>query len=87
VIVFLNYNLSIFDLKLEINSKGREGVDFLINDKHIYLESIDLDNSISSVKCKKPDLGELKKDLIPELAKYALENMISKLKMLVYYVK
>jgi hypothetical protein len=111
---------------------GREGVDFLIGENQLYLQSIDLDTTQRSIKIKKQDLGELKdklfvalvliidkeskvvylipsKDLsqsnsnifiennvslmpslsnweikissntIPELSKYALENMINKL--------
>lgn len=134
MIDFIKYNLTIFDLKLESNPKGREEVDFLIGENQLYLQSIDLDNSQRYIKIKKQDLGELKdnlfvalvliidkepkvlylipsKDLlqkdsnifiennvslmpslsnweikvssntIPELAKYAIENMIDKLKV------
>ncbi|WP_418645106.1 hypothetical protein [Tenacibaculum insulae] len=120
-------------VKVVENENGREGVDFLIGDKQLHLQSIDLDTSQRSIKIKKQDLGELNDNLfialvliidkrpkvvyiipskelsqsdsnifinnevslmpslsnweikvssntIPELAKYALENMIDKLK-------
>ena len=130
---FIKSELKNFYLKLITKESGREGVDFLIGENQLYLNSIDLDTTQRSIKIKKQDLGELKdnlfvalvliidkepqvfylilsKDLlqsnsnvfiennvslmpnlsnweikvssntIPELAKYALENMISKLK-------
>ena len=120
-------------LELIAEVDGREGVDFLVGDNQLFLQSIDLDTSQRSIKITKQDLGELKdnlfvaivvvlekepkvaymipsKDLkqsdsnifteneialmpslsnweirvatntIPQLAKYALENMVSKLK-------
>jgi hypothetical protein len=133
-LTFIKSELKQFYLKLSMKPNGREGVDFLIGTKEIYLQSINLDSTQRSVKIKKQDLGELKdnlfvalvliigkepkvfylipsKDLlqtnsnifiennvslmpslsnweikvssntIPELAKYALENMIDKLKV------
>jgi len=133
ILGFIKYELASFDLKLTPKANGREGIDFLIGENQLYLQSIDLDTTQRSIKIKKQDLGELKdnlfvvliliidkepqvfylipsKDLsqvdsnifiennvslmpnlsnweikvssntIPELAKYALENMISKLK-------
>jgi hypothetical protein len=134
VLDFIKSELESFSLKLTSKQNRREGVDFLIGENQLYLQSIDLDTSQRSIKIKKQDLGELKdnlyvalvliidkepkvfylipsKDLlqtnsnifiennvslmpslsnweikissntIPELAKYALENMINKLKM------
>jgi hypothetical protein len=131
---FLKSELKSHSLELITKPDGRKGVDFLIGENQLYLQSIDLDTSQRSIKIKKQDLGELKdnlfvalvliidkepkvfylipsKDLlqadsnifiennvslmpslsnweikvssnsIPELAKYALENMINKLKM------
>ena len=131
---FLKSELKTFSLELTPKTNGREGLDFLIGENQLYLQSIDLDTSQRSIKIKKQDLGELKdnlfvalvliidkepkvfylipsKDLqqsnsnifiennvslmpslsnweikvstntIPELAKYALENMIDKLKV------
>jgi hypothetical protein len=130
---FIKSELDPFSLKLTPKRNGRKGVDFLIGENQLYLQSIDLDTSQRSIKIKKQDLGELKdnlyvalvliidkepkvfylipsKDLlqadniifkennvslmpslsnweikvssntIPELAKYAIENMIDKLK-------
>ena len=42
---------------------GREGVDFLIGDNQLYLQSIDLDTSQRCIKVAKQDLGELKDNL------------------------
>jgi hypothetical protein len=130
---FIKSELDPFSLKLTPKRNGRKGVDFLIRNSQLYLQSIDLDNSQRSIKIPKQELGELKdnlfvalvliidkkpkviyliqsKDLlqsnsnifkennvslmpslsnweikfssntIPELVKYALENMIDKLK-------
>jgi len=130
---FLKSELATFSLELSSKPNGREGVDFLIRDNQLYLQSIDLDTTQLSVKITKQKLGELKdnlfialvliiekepraiyfipsKDLqesnsnffvnnevslmpslsnweikvssntIPELAKYALENIFDKLK-------
>lgn len=126
-------NFKEFNLSFESKPNGREGVDFLIGDNQLYLQSIDLDTTQRSIKISKRDLGELKENLfialvliidkepkvtyliptkqlsqsnssifienevslmpslsnwelkvssntIPELAKYALENMVNKLK-------
>jgi hypothetical protein len=130
---FIKLELKSFDLELAVNLNGREGVDFLIGDNQLYLQSIDLDTTQRSIKIAKQDLGELNDKLfialaviidkepkvvylipskvlslsdnnffkenkvslmpslsnweikvssntIPELVKYALENMIDKLK-------
>ena len=122
-----------FNLELNTKKDGREGVDFLIGDNQLYLQSIDLDTTQRSIKITKQDLGALRDNLfvalvliidkeskvvylipskhlsksdnnifidneislmpslsnweikiststIPELAKYAFENMIDKLK-------
>ena len=131
---FVKLELQNIGLKLMSKPNGREGVNFLIGDKQLHLQSIDLDTIQRSIKISKQDLGELKdnlfialvlimeklpkvvylipsKDLtqsnsnifidnevslmpslsnweikvssntIPELAKYALENMVDKLKI------
>ncbi len=133
ILDFIKSELANFGLKLISKTNGREGVDFLIGTKEIYLQSIDLDTTQRRIKITKQELGELKdnlfialilaidkepkviylipsKDLtksnsnifienevslvpslsnweikvatntIPELAKYSLENMVSKLK-------
>lgn len=55
------------DLKLTPKPNGREGVDFLIRDNQLYLQSIDLDTSKRSIKISKQDLGELKENLFVAL--------------------
>lgn len=130
---FIKSELKSHSLELTTKTNGREGVDFLIGNNHIYLQPLDLDTVKQSIKISKQDLGELNDNLfialvliiekqprviylipskhlqepnnnnffvnndvslmpslsnweikfssntIPELAKYALENMIDKL--------
>lgn len=134
--VYLNFiksELENYNLELTPKQNGREGVDFLIGNNQLHLQSIDLDTTQRSIKIAKQDLGELRDNLfvalvliinrepkvvylipsedlsqsesnifienevslmpslsnweikistntIPELAKYALENMIDKLR-------
>lgn len=133
MIDFIKSELKNLNLELCSKSNGREGVDFLIGDNQLYIQSIDLDTTQRSIKITKQELGELKDNLfialvlimekqpkviylipsndlsqldngifinnevtlmpslsnweikvssytIPELAKYALENMVDKLK-------
>jgi len=130
---FMKSELNKAQIEVSQKESGREGVDFLIGDKQLYLQSIDFDAPQRSIKIVKQDLGELRNNLfvalvlildeepkavylipskelskldsdiftdnevslmpslsnweikvssntIPELAKYALENMIDKLK-------
>ena len=51
------------NLNLSLNPNGREGVDFLIGDNQLYLQSIDLDTIQRSIKIPKQKLGELKDNL------------------------
>lgn len=134
ILDFLKSELTSFDLELTPKQNGREGVDFLIGDNQLYLQSIDFDAPQRSIKIVKQDLGELKNNLFvalvlildeepkavylipskelsqldsdiftdnevslmpslsnweikyflnafPELEKYALENMVEKLKV------
>ena len=60
---FIKLELKNFDLKLAPKPDGREGVDFLIGDNQLYLQSIDLDTTQRSIKISKQDLGELKDNL------------------------
>jgi len=46
---------------------GREGVDFLIGDNQLYLQSIDFDTPQRSIKIVKQDLGELRDNLFVAL--------------------
>ncbi|WP_452602695.1 hypothetical protein [Pontimicrobium sp. MEBiC06410] len=60
----LKSELASFDLELTTKPNGREGVDFLIGDNQLYLQSIDLDTTQRSIKISKQDLGELKDNLL-----------------------
>ena len=64
---FIKSELESFSLKLTSNQNGREGIDFLIGENQLYLQSIDLDTSQRSIKIKKQDLGELKDNLFVAL--------------------
>ncbi|SFD39274.1 hypothetical protein [Algibacter pectinivorans] len=55
------------DLELKPKQNGREGVDFLIGDNQIHLQSIDLDTVQRSIKLSKQDLGELRNKLFVAL--------------------
>lgn len=56
-----------FNLELIPKLNGREGVDFLIEENQLYLQSMDLDTSQRFIKIKKQDLGELKENLFISL--------------------
>ncbi len=60
---FIKAKLTNFDLELIPKPYGREGVDFLVNNHQIYLQSIDLDTIQRSIKISKQDLGELNDNL------------------------
>ncbi|WP_132066111.1 hypothetical protein [Aquimarina spinulae] len=55
---FKNHNL-----ELTAKNDGREGVDFLIGNHHIYLQPLDLDTIQQSIKIAKQDLRELNDNL------------------------
>ena len=59
----LKSQLNRFGLELEAKADGREGVDFLIGDKQLYLQPINKDVAQLSIKISKEDLGELRGDL------------------------
>jgi hypothetical protein len=63
VLDFLKSELTRFYLELIAKPNGREGVDFLIGDNQLYLQSIDLDTTQRSIKISKQELGELKDNL------------------------
>ena len=46
---------------------GREGVDFIIEDNQLYVQSINLDIAQRSIKIAKQDLGELREKLFVAL--------------------
>jgi hypothetical protein len=64
---FIKSELDPFSLKLTPKRNGRKGVDFLIRNSQLYLQSIDLDNSQRSIKIPKQELGELKDNLFVAL--------------------
>ncbi len=51
------------NLELIVKPNGREGVDFLIGDKQLYLQPINKDAAQLSIKISKQDLGQLRGDL------------------------
>ncbi|WP_405252885.1 hypothetical protein [Dokdonia sp. Asnod3-C12] len=63
VLDFLKSEFKSHNLELTPKSNGREGVDFIIGTKEIYLKYIDLDTTQRSIKVTKQDLGELKDNL------------------------
>lgn len=63
ILDFIKSELANFGLKLISKTNGREGVDFLIGTKEIYLQSIDLDTTQRRIKITKQELGELKDNL------------------------
>jgi hypothetical protein len=64
LLAFIKAKLTNFDLELTPKPDGREGVDFLINNRQICLQSIDLDTIQRSIKITKQDLGELNDNLV-----------------------
>lgn len=78
---FLKSELASLDLELTPKPNGREGVDFLIGDNQLYLQSIDLDTTQRSIKIPKQDLGELKDALF-----IALVLIIDKEPKVVYLI-
>jgi len=64
---FIRFELKNFELELTPKSNGREGVDFLIGNNQLYLQSIDLDTTQRSIKIAKQDLGELRDKLFVTL--------------------
>ncbi|MFI1773756.1 hypothetical protein [Thalassobellus citreus] len=69
--------------QIEVSAKenGREGVDFLIGNKQIYLQPLDLDIILQSIKILKQELGELNDNLF-----IALVLIIKKQPRVVYVI-
>ena len=59
----LKSELKKVNLELTTKLNGREGVDFLIGDNELHLQSIDLDSTQRSIKILKEELRELKDNL------------------------
>ena len=70
-----------FNLELNTKKDGREGVDFLIGNNQLYLQSIDLDTAQRSIKIAKQDLGALRDKLF-----VALVLIIDKEPKIVYLI-
>lgn len=60
---FIKSEFKSYNLELTTKPDGREGVDFVIGENQLYLQSIDLDTTQRSIKITKQDLGELKDNL------------------------
>ena len=78
---FLKSELKSHNLELKPKNDGREGVDFLIGNHHIYLQPLDLDTVKQSIKISKSDLGELSNNLF-----IALVLIIEKQPRVVYII-
>jgi len=59
VLKFMKSELKKAQIDVSENESGREGVDFLIGNKQIYLQPLDLETILQSIKILKQDLGEL----------------------------
>lgn len=60
---FLKSELQSHNLELTAKNDGRERVDFLIGNRQIYLQPLDLDTVKQSIRISKQDLGELNDNL------------------------
>jgi len=60
---FMKLELKKAQIEFSQKESGREGVDFLIGNKNIYLQPLDLDTILQSIKILKHDLGELNDNL------------------------
>jgi hypothetical protein len=78
---FLSSELKRFHLELSSKPNGREGVDFLIGDNQLHLQSIDMDTTQRSIKITKQELGELKGNLF-----IALVLIMEKQPLVVYLI-
>ncbi|WP_298497657.1 hypothetical protein [uncultured Algibacter sp.] len=57
-IQFMKLELQNAQIEVSANKSRREGVDFLIGNKQIYLQPLDLDTILQSFKILKHELGE-----------------------------
>lgn len=73
VLDFLKSELKKNDLQLMPKPDGREGVDFMVGDKQLYLQPLNLDASQRSIKISKLGLGALRNDLFVVLV-LVIEN-------------
>jgi len=78
---FMKLEFQNAQIEVSENESGREGVDFLIGNKQIYLQSLDLDIILQSIKILKHELGELNDNLL-----IALVLIIEKQPRVVYII-
>lgn len=78
---FMQSELKNAQIEVSANERGREGVDFLIGNKQIYLQPLDLETILQSIKIVKQDLGELNDNLF-----IALVLIIEKQPRVVYVI-
>jgi hypothetical protein len=64
---FMKSELKKAQIEVSEKESEREGVDFLIGDNQLYLQSIDFDAPQRSIKIVKQDLGELRNNLFVAL--------------------
>lgn len=67
VLEFLKSEFKKTQIEVSQKKSGREGVDFIIGDNQLYLQSIDFDSPQRSIKIVKQDLGELRDNLFVAL--------------------
>jgi hypothetical protein len=60
---FMKLELQNAQIEVSANESGREGVDFLIGNKQIFLQPLYLETILQSIKIVKQDLGELNDNL------------------------
>jgi len=78
---FMKSELKKAQIEVSVNESGREGVDFLIGNKQIYFQPLDLDTILQSFKILKQELGELNDNLF-----IALVLIIEKQPRVVYII-
>ncbi|MDO5980562.1 hypothetical protein [Flavivirga spongiicola] len=78
---FLKSELKNLGLEFTTKIDGREGVDFLIGNNQLYLQSIDIDTTQRSIKISKQELGGLKDNLF-----IVLVSIIEKQPRVVYLI-
>jgi len=78
---FMKLELQNAQIEVSTNESGREGVDFLIGNKQIHFQPLDLDTILQSFKILKHELGELNDNLF-----IALVLIIEKQPRVVYVI-
>jgi hypothetical protein len=78
---FMKLEFQNAQIDVSANESGREGVDFLIGNKQIYFQPLDLDTILQSFKILKHELGELNDNLF-----IALVLVIEKQPRVIYVI-